>query len=135
MEKAERLKRARDLLLRHHKVLVDFERENYQQLNGTVNSGQFLSLLLENPDFAWLREFSMLIVGIDEMFDLDDGFTSEMVENYFAKMRDIIDLKFDDASFAGKYRFALQENVDAAAGYGELKKLVDRTSVDERSTN
>jgi hypothetical protein len=124
MDNKERLKQARNILLSHHKTLVDFERENYQMLNGPVNSGQFLNLLLEDPDFEWLREFSTLIVGIDEMFELKDGISSEMVDNYLAKMKELIDLKNVSEAFKTKYQYALQESTEAAGGHAELKRLL-----------
>ena len=76
-EQYELLKSSRDLLLSLHKSLVDFERSLYEGMHGPVTSGQFLNLLLENADFAWLRRFSTLIVEIDEMFAQKDGFSTE----------------------------------------------------------
>ena len=44
MGNTELLKNARNLLLKLHKDLVDFERESYEMFNGKVSSGQFLNL-------------------------------------------------------------------------------------------
>ena len=55
MEKNEKLKECRDLLLKLHKTMLDLERELYEGIHGQQSAGQFLNLLLENDDFAWLR--------------------------------------------------------------------------------
>jgi len=62
MTDVETLKYGRNILLTLHKSLIDFERGRYENLHGRLNASQFLNLLLENEDFAWLRKFSMLIV-------------------------------------------------------------------------
>ena len=73
MDKAEQLKSSRDILLKLHKSMLDLEREMYEGLNGQVSPAQFVNLLMQDDDFAWLRKFSILIVEIDEMFASKDG--------------------------------------------------------------
>jgi hypothetical protein len=124
MENAEMLKAARDLLLGLHKALVDFERSIYEGVNGEVTSGQFLNLLLEDRDFAWLRKFSTLIVDIDEMFAQKDGFTEDQVTTHFGKIRDLIELKEPDEDFVYRYQSALQQDLDATGKHAELKSLL-----------
>jgi hypothetical protein len=124
MTNAETLRYARNLLLSLHKALVDRERASYEAVNGQQNAGQFLNLLLENPDFAWLRKFSMLIVEIDEMFDLKDGISDEMVLANLQKVRELISLNDIDESFRAKYQEALQNDVDAAGLQAQLQGLV-----------
>jgi len=68
MENVELLKKSRNHLLSLHKSLVDFERARYEAFNGTVTSGQFLNVLLEDESLSWLRRFSTFIVDVDEMF-------------------------------------------------------------------
>jgi len=63
----EELERLRDLLLKRHKLLLDRERDGYEELHGPVDGpGQLLTLVLGDPHFAWLKQFSTLIVEIDE---------------------------------------------------------------------
>ena len=124
MTSAELLKSARNPLLSLHKSLVDFERSVYEGMNGPVTSGQFLNLLLENNDFAWLRKFSTLIVDIDEMFAQKDGFDDEAVNTHLAKLRQLIAMEDRDEDFVARYQGALVQDVDAAAKHGELKSLL-----------
>ena len=118
------LKEARLQLLKLHKLLVDIERENYEKENGQVTSGQFLNLLVNDLDFSWLRKFSTLIVEIDEMLDLDDGYTELMIEKQFSQMRNLLDLGNADEDFKTKYQNVLQNNSEIAGKHGELKILL-----------
>ena len=126
MENAERLRDARNLLLKLHKNLVDHERAIWEGMNGAVTSAQFLSVLLEDRDFAWLRKFSTLIVDIDEMFAQRDGYSAESVEIHLAKLRELVAMEDEDEEFKAKYQAALQQDLDAAARQGDLKLLLGK---------
>jgi hypothetical protein len=124
MNDTEKLKYARNILLGLHKNLVDFERQGYENVHGPLTAGQFLNILLENQDFAWLRKFSMLIVEIDEMFDLKDGVAPEMVTANLKKITELVNMTEEDEYFRAKYQYALQHDIDAAANQGKLQALI-----------
>ena len=123
MEKKEKLKECRDLLLKLHKAMLDLERELYEGIHGKQSSGQFLNLLLENDDFAWLRRFSLLIVEIDELFDQKDEIASEDIEAAQKKVGELVRMEGGDDYFVDKYKYALQHSVEAASLQSELKAL------------
>ena len=118
------LKEARLQLLKLHKLLVDIERENYENEYGQITSGYFLNLLVDDKNFSWLRKFSTLIVKIDEMLDLDDGYTENMLEKQFSEIRNLLNLENADKDFKTKYQNALQNNSEIAGNHGELKILL-----------
>ncbi|MEO8572506.1 MAG: hypothetical protein ABI481_00935 [Pyrinomonadaceae bacterium] len=124
MENSERLRDARNLLLKLHKNLLDHERAIWEGINGTVTATAFLNVLLEDPDFAWLRKFSTLIVDIDEMFAQKDGYAAETVELHLRKLRELISMQDEDEDFKAKYQSALQQDVEAAARQGDLRLLL-----------
>jgi hypothetical protein len=124
MTDKEKLQYARNILLSLHKSLIDFERACYEKVHGRMNAGQFLNALLEDENFAWLRKFSMLIVEIDEMFDLKDGISDEMITANLAKIRDLVTMSEPDETFRAKYQFALQNSVEAAGSQGQLQALL-----------
>lgn len=111
-------------MLRLHKMFLDVERVRYEAKNGVVSSGQFLGILLEDPDFAWLRKFSAMIVEIDEMFAQKDGYDDEIIEAHLLKMSELVGMKGQDEQFMSKYKFALQNVLGAAGIQGELKALL-----------
>ena len=124
MNNVELLRSSRNLLLKLHKCLLDHERRIYEGINGRLNAGQFLNVLLEDPDFAWLRKFSTLIVEIDEMFAQRDGYNEEAVEQHIAALRSLISMEGEDESFRAKYQSGLQQDLDAAAHQGDLRALL-----------
>jgi len=124
MDKAERLRDGRNLLLKLHKNLVDHERALWEGMNGPVTAAQFLNVLLEHPDFIWLRKFSTLIVDIDEMFAQKDGFSAETVDLHLGKLRELVTMQDEDEGFKAKYQAALQQDLDAAARQGDLRLLL-----------
>jgi hypothetical protein len=124
MNKREVLKSGRNRLLDLHKSLVDRERSNYESFNGPVTSGQFLNLLIEDPEFVWLRKFSTLIVDIDEMFAQKDGFDDKAVDDHLLKMREIVMFEGDDEDFVTRYKTAVDDDRGVAAIQAELGQLL-----------
>ncbi len=124
MDNSERLRGARNLLLKLHKNLVDHERAIWEGIKGPVPSGQFLNVLIDDPDFSWLRKFSTLIVDIDEMFAQKDGFSPESVDQHLTKLRELISMEDEDEGFKAKYQAALQQDLDSAARQGDLRLLL-----------
>lgn len=124
MDNTERLREARNLLLKLHKNLVDHERAIWEGINGSATAGQFLNALIENPDLSWLRKFSTLIVDIDEMFAQKDGYPAESVNAHLSKLRELVSMNDEDEEFRAKYQAALQQDVDAAARQGDLRLLL-----------
>ncbi|MFZ1699601.1 MAG: hypothetical protein WBO10_16575 [Pyrinomonadaceae bacterium] len=127
MEKADLLKNSRNILLKLHKSMIDLEREMYEGIHGQQTPTQFLNLLLEDEDFAWLRKFSMLIVEIDEMFDLKEGISPDMIEANLEKVRELVNMTETDEYFKAKYQFSLQRDPNAAGLHSQLKKLLSES--------
>ena len=118
------LRESRSKLLRLHKLLVDAERENFENLNGKISSGHYLNLLVSDSSFEWLRKFSTLIVEIDEMLDLDDGYTINMIEKHLSQMRDLLGAETIDKDFNKKFKGVLQVNSEVAEKRKEIVKLI-----------
>jgi len=121
MGNAEKLKNARNILLKLHKSLLDREREMYEGIHGPLKPTQFLTLLLEDEDFDWLRKFSMLIVEIDEMFAQKDGIEPGMIDANLLKVRELVEMAEPDEFFRAKYQFAIQRDPESAGLHSELK--------------
>jgi len=129
MENVEKVKNARNITLKLHKSMLDLEREMYEGIHGELGPAQFVNILMEDEDFAWLRKFSMLIVEIDEMFDLKDGISGEMVNSNLSKIRELISMDVPDETFRGRFQFALDNNTLAATEHARLEALlIDKPS-------
>lgn len=126
-QKTVLLKEARLQLLKLHKLMVDYERAAFEKENGQLSSGQFLNVLINDQSFQWLKRFSTLIVEIDEMFDLNDGISGEMIENNLRKMENLLAMSDSDEEFRDKYTKVLQSNVEINDKHEQLKNLLIRT--------
>lgn len=115
------IKQARDKLLRLHKILMDWDRTRYEAQNGPTTPGQFLEKLLSEPRFEWLRVLSTLIVRIDEVFDLDDGVSMEMLEGFRQEIRDIFD---ENSGEYGDFQLRFAEAVPLIAEGGRLRNEI-----------
>ena len=60
----------RKSLLHLHKTLLDWERAAYERFHGRTSPGSLLTALMNDPQFAWLRPLSELIVRIDESLEI-----------------------------------------------------------------
>lgn len=123
MENREKLKNARNILLKLHKSMLDFEREIYEGIHGRQSATDFINLLIEDEDWGWLRKFSMLIVEIDEMFAQKDGIPTDMIDANLVKVRELVEMKEDDVYFRAKYQFAIQRDPDSAGLHSQLKAV------------
>ncbi len=120
------LKEARLQLLKLHKILVDNERETFEKNNGQVTSGHFLNVLINDKNFEWLKKFSSLIVQIDEMFDLDDGVSANMIEDQLLQMKNLLELTNSDDEFRAKYIKVLQDDPEIQDKHQQLIKILSR---------
>ncbi len=118
------LKESRLKLLRLHKLLVDIERENFENLKGKISSGHYLNLLVNDSNFEWLRKFSILIVEIDEMLDLDDGYATNTIDKHLSKMRNLLEIETVDEDFNKKFKNILQINSEVAEMRNEIIQII-----------
>ncbi|GGL68944.1 hypothetical protein GCM10010840_03810 [Deinococcus aerolatus] len=97
--------------LRHfHSALLDFAKGEYEFLHGPVGSPfELYSLVMNHPDFQWLRPLSGLMATLDEVLDARDRtLTGQNVTD----VRAALGLLFSDSDT----RFA-----DFRAGYTRAK--------------
>ena len=118
------LKQLRHGLLRLHKALLDWERGSYERLHGRQSGNAMLDALLKDPQFAWLRPLSQLIVGIDEM--LEDKIPPEDgdLEAVVAHLRDLTSANESGTPYEQRYYAALQESADVVVAHSELVGLL-----------
>lgn len=117
------LKDLRQGLLRLHKTLLDWERAGYERVHGRQSSNALLEALLKDPQFAWLRPISQLIVRIDEM--LEDKIPPEQpdLEAVLAHVRDLTSPNETGNAYEQRYYVALQEHPDAVFAHRDLVAL------------
>lgn len=120
-------------LLALHKELLEFEKKNYETLHGKIgSSGTFLSLLMNDPAFNWLRKLSGLIVMIDEIIDPSEKNTIEQSpREILLDIEKLLQPDEQGQEFAQKYHTAIHHEPTIAIAHGqamnELKKIIAMT--------
>jgi hypothetical protein len=123
MTDAERalLVELRRLLLQLHKTLIDWQRAEYETSHGRLQTTQLLSVLFNDPAFAWLRTMSGLIVRIDEALEpkAEEAGTGPLV----AQARELVAPEAG-TPYALRYFAAMQELPDVVIAHSELVTLL-----------
>ena len=116
----------RERLLALHKLLLDDEARAWQVRHGREVSGQALfRLLLEDPDFAWLRALSGLASRIDAALDEpDDAVPATEQERAFLEETRRLLRSEGHGPFETKYRDALQRSPDVVMAHAAVIKLL-----------
>jgi hypothetical protein len=123
----QRLTDLRDGLLRLHKTLLDSETAIYdREIQRITSSGQLLDLVLNDPQFAWLRELSQMVVVIDEMLDDEEPVTDEIADQLVLRARVLLTPAEAKNSFREHYLEALQRDPDAVMAHAEMGRLLVR---------
>lgn len=122
----QKLKNLSAAFLRLHKVLLEAEKEKYEAANGAIpNPNVYLSLVLDDPQFAWLRKISSLIALIDEAASVRRPASETEADALINEAKILLNFQDGEAEFNDKFQKALQENKDAVLNYNEVLKLVD----------
>src|SRR6476620_7503814 len=99
----------RHALLPLHKALLEWERSAYERAHGRLAKGELLRVIVTDPQFAWLRPVSELIVRIDQTLDDDAPDIVADVDAIVAHARRLLAPDETDRPFEERYLTALQE--------------------------
>ncbi|RPI57308.1 MAG: hypothetical protein EHM55_02285 [Acidobacteria bacterium] len=110
----------RQALLRLHKTLLDWERSGYERIHGRQSSHDLLQVLLNDPQFAWLRPMSQLIVRIDELLDDKTPPMRNDVEAIVAQVKMLTSPNEAGNTYERRYDMALQEHPDAVFAHRDV---------------
>jgi hypothetical protein len=122
---AEILTDLRNGLLRLHKTLLDSERAVYERDIARIESpGQFLSLVMDDPWFAYLRELSMLMVQIDERLDEEQPPAAVDSNLYLDRARAMLVPAEFGQGFGKRYFEALQRDPDVVLAHAATTRLI-----------
>jgi len=111
-------------LLELHKALLDGERERYERIHGKVTAGKMLQLAFQDPQFAWLRSMSELIVRIDELLDTREANDADL-ESLLASARALLTPAGQSTAFAQEYDAALQRDPHIVVLHGRVMRALE----------
>ena len=126
-ETRAKLKDLSKSFLRLHKTLLDGAKAEYEALNGKIpNPNVYLSLVLDDPHFAWLRKMSSLIALIDEAVSIRRPATEQEAQALFGEAKILLNFEDADEEFNDKFQKALQKNPDAVLNHNETLRFVNQ---------
>jgi hypothetical protein len=111
-------------LLELHKALLDAERERYEGTHGKVTAVKMLQLAFQDPQFAWLRSMSELIVRIDELLDNKEASDADL-EGLLTSARALLTPAGQSTDFAREYEAALKRDPHVAVLHARVTRALD----------
>jgi hypothetical protein len=99
--KVEELRQA---VLALHKRMIDEQRIRYERLHGRIQTtSEFLGLVLEHPEFEWIRAVSALVAQLDEWREASEAASDQELEDIVAALRQLIQREGANSGFTQKY--------------------------------
>lgn len=115
----------RNVLLRLHKTLLDFERQAYERDRSKIdNSYEFLNLVMNDPWFAWLRQLSELIVEIDELLAAKEMPNENTAVALVQQARILLTPTESGSEFQKKYFAAMQQSPEVVLAHSEFATVL-----------
>ena len=122
----QRLSELREAMLLLHKTLLESERVTYEATFGKIQSPyQFLTLVMDDPWFAWLAPMTQLITAMDEMLDAKKRLlTVAGVDAVVDRIKTLLVATEGGEGFSQHYDEALQRNPDVVLAHAAVTRLI-----------
>lgn len=107
-----------------HKMLLLTEFEKYEKNNAlTLSPHARLNLLLNAPEFAWLRDLSQMMASVDEIYFQKEVITETQISLIKKCVHDLM-LVQNDSAFSKNYIGHLSDIPDLMLVHGQLKQFL-----------
>ena len=114
----------RHAMLELHRRLIDAQRIQYEKLHGRVETtSEFLGLVLEHPDFEWIRALSALVAQLDEWREAD-GHDAQQLEAILGTLRRLIQPQGADTAFGRKYWEMVEGTPEVLIDHVKLTRIL-----------
>jgi hypothetical protein len=121
----------RHSVLELHRALRDALRIRYEREHGRIEtSGQFLGIILNHPDFEWLRELSALIAQLDEWLEGGEEASDEEFEELLATLRSMVQVGGANTRFNKPYWELVEQVPEVLVEHVKLWRLIGPAKAD-----
>ena len=107
-----------------HRTLLEWERAAYERIHGRTGAAELLKVIVEDPQFAWLRPVSELIARIDEVLQTDAPDVRVDVDGIVTQARVLIVPDEEGTPYARRYHAALQEVPDVVFAHRRVTAVL-----------
>jgi len=105
----DKLRNLIKLLLEFHKVLLDLEKEAYENRNGQISSSyEYLQLVVNHDDFRWLRGLSEIITSLD-LESEKPAPDANQIKILFENINNLF-VDNNESEFSKRYHYFLKQN-------------------------
>jgi len=113
-----------------HRVLAERTRRDVEAERQTViQPGAWLSMLTRDPQFAWLRSLSELMVDLDVFLEADPAPAEDDAASIRAEIERLIapsTVPGTESAFAQHYWRYVHDEPNVAVVHGEIRQALDR---------
>ncbi|HUP98759.1 MAG TPA: hypothetical protein VM073_12485 [Usitatibacter sp.] len=124
-DRATRVAELRHTLLELHKAMLDAQRIEYERTHGRIEtSGEFLGLVLNHPEFEWIRALSALIAQLDEWAEEMETADEKGLEEIVDALRSLIRPEGSNEVFTEKYWRMVENEPNVTVPHVKTWRLV-----------
>jgi hypothetical protein len=114
----------RHALVPLHRTLLEWERAAYERIHGRTGAAEMLKVIVEDPQFAWLRPVSELIARIDDVLESDGPDVRVDVDGIVDQARMLVAPDEEGTPYARRYHSALQEVPDVVFAHRRVTAIL-----------
>jgi hypothetical protein len=123
-KRLQKVDEMRHALLDLHKSMIDAQRLLYERDHGRVTTAsEFLGLVLEHPEFGWIRELSALIAQLDEWRETGTEASDQELAAITQALRALVQ-KGGEGDFNRKYWGMVEATPDVLVGHVKLWRIL-----------
>jgi hypothetical protein len=121
----EQVDEIRHALLELHKAMIDAQRIIYERNHGRIETtSQFLGLVLEHPEFEWIRALSALIAQLDEWREEGEQASDAALADILGALKALIQPEGRNARFSKRYWKMVEATPEVLVGHVKLWRLL-----------
>lgn len=116
----QQVQEVRHKLLDLHKAIIDVTRIAHERIHGRMSAAEFLRVLVEGDEYAWLRPLTALIVQLDELAEDQDPAAAQDVEAWRDELAMLLRADAEGGDFQRRYAELLQTSPDVGLAHAAI---------------
>lgn len=125
-KKNKQLKTVRNALLGLHQTLLNYHRKNHERRHGRMPApGMLFTLATGNKNFAWLRNLSELIVGLDAYLE-GESLSIKNTNSVLKYTKQLLSLKHKTTQFERLYFAAVHKDPEVLLAHHRVMQALKR---------